>query len=374
MKIGVVLAEVERWSSYYGGALARYAHEMIQNKPEGDYDITVFGQSCKSKYQYPNKLVQPGKLIIKLDYYATKIRTGLAGWIYILSMYNKLRKNDVIHIHNRPYYAMICRKLGYKGKIIVHIQNDFNKSSNSYAKQFIDASDLVVSCSQKIADRLFEKYPEAISKSKVIYNGVDYETFVYSPWGKRENQILYVGRIDEIKGIHNLLDAYKKIIIKHPDWSLKLVGSATFGETASLTNYELLIKKKLEEIKDLNGTVEHAGYVHHVELPKLFHESKIFCMPSIIHEAFSLAVAESMFCGTPVIGTVLGGVPEVIGDAGLLCEPNVESLYKLLLEYIENEELLKRNSVDGYQRVKEKFTWGIVAENQYKVYNNLVNE
>jgi len=374
MKIGVVLAEVERWSSYHGGAVARYAYEIIQNKNEGDYDITVFGQSCQSQYQYSHKLIQPGKSIIRLDYFATKIRTGFAGWLYILSIYNKLKKNDIIHIHNRPFYAMICRKLGYRGKIIVHLHNDFNKSSISYAKRFINASDVIISCSQKIADRLFEKFPEATDKSKVIYNGVDDENFTYSPWGKRENQILYIGRINEIKGIHNLLDAYKKIIIKYPDWKLKLVGSATFGGATNLTDYEILIQQKLDEINNLNGKVEHAGYVHHVELPKLFHESKIFCMPSIVHEAFSLAIAESMFCGTPVIGTTLGGVPEVIGEAGLLCEPNLQSLYELLLEYIENEELLERNSIAGYQRVKNKFTWAIVAAHQFTVYDNLINE
>ncbi len=59
MKIGVILPEVERWSSYYGGALARYTYEMIKYTDFEKYDISIYGKSCNSKYVYDYKLNEP---------------------------------------------------------------------------------------------------------------------------------------------------------------------------------------------------------------------------------------------------------------------------------------------------------------------------
>ena len=342
MKIGVILPEVERWSSYYGGALARYSYEMTKYTDLVKYDINIYGKSCHSKFAYKIPINEPlfGILPIKFDSFLTKLRKGFAGWIYIMSMYRGIKKNDILHIHNRPFYAMILRRLGYEGKIIIHLNNDFNKSSKDYAKRFIDASDMIVSCSQKIADRLFEKYPEASEKSRISYNGAD-KIFTYSDMKLRQNKILFVGRIDEIKGVHNLLDAFEKVLHTYPNWELTLAGSATFGGKKKLTKYEQLIQSKILKINREKVKVKHLGYVEHTALPELFKESKIFCLPSVVHDAFPFVVIESMFTGTPVVASRMGGIPEAVGEYGVLCDPNVSSLCKGLIKSIEDEKLIK---------------------------------
>lgn len=376
MKIGVVLPEVERWSSYYGGALARYSFEMIKYTDFSKYEINIYGKSCDSKYKYNYEINEPifSKFTLILDKFLTKIKPGFAGWLYILAMYSRLKKNDLIHIHNRPFYAMILRRMGYKGKIIVHLNNDFNKSSVEYARKFINASDLIVSCSQKIADRIFEKYPEAIDKSRISYNGADDSVFKFIPFQNRKKQILFVGRIDEIKGVHNLIDAYGELVLDNKDWSLKLAGSATFGAKEKLTDYELLIKNKIDEVNKNGGEIEHLGYINHSDLPSLFGNSKLFCLPSVVHDAFPFVIVEAMFTGTPVIASRMGGIPESVGENGILCETNVDSLLKGLKMAVNNNELLENNAKNAYARAKNKFTWENIAKGQYLIYDELLSD
>jgi glycosyltransferase involved in cell wall biosynthesis len=374
-RIGVILPEAERWSSHFGGALARYMYEVIVNAPTDRFDITVYSTSCNTEYAYKYPIQKPrfGRFTLWLDRIFTKLHTGFAGWFYILSFYPKLKKNELIHVFNRPFYALILRKLGYKGKIIIHLQNDFYLSSVDYAKAFIKSADLVISCSEKIADRLFEKDPENKHKSKVIYNGADPEKFTFVPFEGRKKQLLYVGRIDPIKGVHNLLDAYAEVAKEFPDWKLVLAGSAGFGGRNKLTPYEEQIKAKINTINHAGGQIEHLGYVNHAKLPELFQESQLFCLPSVVHEAFGIVIVEAIFCGTPVVCSNLGGMPEAVGPYGVLCNPNAGDLKKGILAYLRVPEKMIADSTAGLKRAQEMFSWKAIAQEQYKTYQHVLN-
>ncbi len=373
--IGVILPEVERWSNHYGGALARYMFEVITHAPKHQFDISVYCKSCNTKYAYDYAVTEPGlgDFTLWLDRTFTKIRTGFAGWFYILSFYRKVKKHDLIHVFNRPFYALILRRLGYKGKIIIHLQNDFNLSSTEYAKAFIKSADLVISCSQKIADRLFEKDPDNVHKSHVIYNGANADKFTFATFENRKKQILYVGRIDPIKGIHNLIDAYAGILNRFPDWKLVLAGSAGFGEKNKLNAYEKEIQDKIAQVNSNGGTIEHVGYVDHSKLPQLFQESQLFCLPSVVHEAFGMVIVEAVFCGTAVVCSNLGGIPEAVGDHGILCNPNSEDLKNGLLTYLNHPEKMKEDSQAGLKRATEMFTWKTIALHQFETYEKLLS-
>lgn len=373
--IGVILPEVERWSNHYGGALGRFMFEVLDHAPHSNYTFEVYCKSCRTEHAYPHPVNEPklGNFTLWLDRTLTKIRTGFAGWAYVVSFYPKIKQHDLIHVFNRPFYALILRRLGYKGKIIIHLQNDFHKSSPEYAKAFIKSADLVISCSQKISDRLFEKDPENNSKSHVIYNGANAEQFAYKPIENRKKQLLYVGRIDEIKGIHNLIDAFAEIQKTHPEWKLVLAGSAGFGEKSKLTAYERKIQEKISKLKADGGKVEHIGYVDHEKLPALFQESQLFCLPSVVHEAFGMVIVEAAFCGTPVVCSNLGGIPEAVGEYGVLCDPNAKALEEGIRKYLDNPELMKEFGNKGAQRTRKLFSWSRIAKDQFDAYERVLS-
>jgi len=371
--VGVILPRIERWSSYYGGAVARFTYETLKRTHTSKYKTTIFGKSCKTEHAYGFDLEEPrlGFLFIYLDKWFSNIKIEFDGWFYIVSMYLRLKKKDVIYIHHRPHYALILRKLGYKGKIIIHLHGDFNLSTTEFVRRITNTSDIVISCSQKIADRLFVKYSTNLEKSRILYNGADETIFTYKDTAEREKQILFVGRIDEIKGVSNLLIAFEKISNEFPDWKLILAGSAKFGGGKELTSFEAQIKLLIEKINKTKQNVIHLGYVKHDQLNNVFHKSKIFCLPSIVHDAFPLVIIEAMFSGTPIVASNMGGIPEAVDKYAVLCEPNSNDLYLGLKELIMSEEKQELYSKNGRERAEKLFNWDKITEDQVKILEEL---
>ncbi|GAG83676.1 unnamed protein product, partial [marine sediment metagenome] len=109
------------------------------------------------------------------------------------------------------------------------------------------------------------------------------------------------------------------------------------------------------------------------DLPALYSGAVCFVYPSV-YEGFGLPVLEAMACGTPVIGSNTTSLPEVIGDAGLLCDPLdfndiSSSMEKIIDNEILREELIQR----GLERVKQ-FSWDVSAKTTWLVLNQARDE
>jgi len=114
--------------------------------------------------------------------------------------------------------------------------------------------------------------------------------------------------------------------------------------------------KALALKEDVADYVVFAGSVDHDVLPIYYSAADVFVYPSAI-ETFGLPVLEAMACGTPVVGSNLTSVPEVIGDAGLVVDPeDIDSFAQAIRRIIENDAL--RNSLvdKGFKRI-EYFNW-----------------
>jgi len=110
--------------------------------------------------------------------------------------------------------------------------------------------------------------------------------------------------------------------------------------------------------------------VEYEELPFLLRESSIFCLPSIVHDAFPLVVIEAMFTGTPVVASNLGGIPEAVGEFGALAEPNADSLYTELKKLISDPERLERFNIGSGKRARALYTWENIAKQQHDIYKS----
>lgn len=193
----------------------------------------------------------------------------------------------------------------------------------------------------------------------VIPNGIDTEKFkrdddspVSSPTAPLK--ILTVTRLLERKGVHFLLEA-----IARPtplNVSLQIVGSGS---------YEEQLRQDVAEL-GLTDQVTFAGFVHTDELPDIYRDSDVFVLPSQT-ESFGLVFAEAMSSSLPVIATTVGGIPELItsGKDGILVAPGRPDLIRGALEKLLLSKSKRRSLGDtGRQRILDKFTWSIVA-NQY---------
>ena len=194
---------------------------------------------------------------------------------------------------------------------------------------------------------------------KIIYCGVDTDIFREQAGVQRAaNRILVINSGDTpLKGLKYLLEAIAELRKTHPV-ELTIVG-------------EPLVKGYTEGLIEglcLGDCTKYTGKVDTDVLVRHYASATMLVVPSI-YEGFGLPAAEAMACGTPVISTTAGALPEVVGDAGILVPPGdtgalVESIKALLFDDAKRREMGAR----GAERVKRLFNWDNAARQTADYY------
>jgi glycosyltransferase involved in cell wall biosynthesis len=160
--------------------------------------------------------------------------------------------------------------------------------------------------------------------------------------------LLYVGRLSPEKGAHVLIDALPQILNHLPRLRLRLVGGGNQQHS-------------LRDVVNQNGLSEHVefvGSVPHHELPRYYAEADALVIPSL-SEGLPKVLPEALACGLPVIGTQVGGIPEVVqnGYNGLLVPPNAPSaLGDAIVTVLGSEETSRALRANARASV-ERFSW-----------------
>lgn len=211
------------------------------------------------------------------------------------------------------------------------------------------------------------------SKISVVYEGVDQNRFkvqnskfkinrVLKKYKIKEPYILFVGVIQPRKNLVRLIEAFAELlnlsISKSLNLSLILAGSLGW------------MYDKIQEAPSRFGVSERVsflGFVPDKDLPSLYSGALVFCLPSLV-EGFGLPVLEAMACGTPVLAARTGALPELVGEAGLLVNPQkVQEIAQALRLLIENPELREGLREKGFRQVK-KFSWEKTAKETIKIF------
>lgn len=203
--------------------------------------------------------------------------------------------------------------------------------------------------------------PEKIT---VIPIGVD--TTVFRPIDgitPIPHQIVTTASADVVlKGLKYLVEAVKILSINYPDVTLKVLG-------ARKSNSE--VHQLVKEL-GIGGHVEFVGKVTHEEMVRCYSTSQVACVPSV-YEGFSLPAVEAMACGTPLVTTDGGALPEVVGEngvAGLIAKArNPESLADSISMIFDSSELGASLSHHGRLRVLANYSWKSAAIATVEQYN-----
>lgn len=179
-----------------------------------------------------------------------------------------------------------------------------------------------------------------------------------------EDFILYVGGFSPRKNILGLIESFSKLLYYHKK-NIKLVIAGKKGKS-----YDLY-KKRVEEL-NICDSVIFPGFISLEYLPYLYNAAKLFVYPSF-YEGFGLPPIEAMSCGTPVIGSNLTSIPEVLGDSALLINPsNIDDLLDSMLKLLNDKELRERLIISGLIRTSE-LTWEKTAKKTIIAYNKTLN-
>ncbi len=146
---------------------------------------------------------------------------------------------------------------------------------------------------------------------------IDFDTYRFEDdVEQRDNLVTYIGRLHEEKGVLNLVKAIPKILEKRGDVKFVLVGDGHLEDEI----------RRFVDTHALHRSVTLTGWVPHRELPKYLTASKLQVLPSY-NEGLPHVMLEAMACGTPVLATPAGAVPQVIKDkeTGFLIHDNSPS-------------------------------------------------
>ena len=155
-------------------------------------------------------------------------------------------------------------------------------------------------------------------------------------------------------------------------------GLRVVSEVQKFLDFEYLVvgegpeKKKLEKLaKKLKVRVSFLGGVRREKLPEIYSSSSVFFLPSK-YETFGLVFAEAMACGLPVVCLNSGSAPEVVGEAGFVCEENLDLVAKSLKSLLTDEKVWEDKSVLAKKR-SERFRLENSVKEHLKLYEELLS-
>ena len=218
-------------------------------------------------------------------------------------------------------------------------------------------------------NELNSRFPALKTKISVIPMGIDTKLFSKNNNLKKQYSndriILFVGRLNEQKGVEYLINAMKKVKSHVPDSRLIIIGEGSYR------NYLEKITNKL----GISDIVKFLGPKPKNCLPDYYGVADVFVLPAVTTrigtESFGLVLVEAMSCGTCVIGSSSGGIKDIIIDRknGLIFkEKNHEELAEKIISVLENEKLRSRLARKGQQFARADYGWNRIAKKFLKVY------
>lgn len=234
-------------------------------------------------------------------------------------------------------------------------------------------ADHIITVSEFSKKEICRYLPIREEKITVIPNAVDHTIFhpgytkaqiqqVLKRYRIKRNYFLYLGTIEPRKNLERLIGAYEKLYRESKDIpQLVLAG----GKGWLCDN----IYKKAQKLV-LEQQIIFTGYVRQEDSPVLMCGAEAFVFPSL-YEGFGMPPLEAMACGTPVIVSNTSALPEVVGNAGILINPeNENEIYKAMRKMVQDDRCRERYRELGLKQASQ-FTWANAASKLMKAYRSI---
>lgn len=222
---------------------------------------------------------------------------------------------------------------------------------------------LVIAPSAFMAQVLAQDFPR--TAITVLYSGTALPVDVAAP-ASGTPTVLYVGRLEAVKGVDDLLHAFALIAGDCPQSKLRIVGDGPEREALESLSTEL----------GLSRVVEFAGWLPPAQLTCEYANSAVVAVPSVWPENFPLVVLEALAHGRPVVGTNTGGIPEIIqhGLTGAIVEPrDVRAFADAVSAFLFDRDKQVAAAKAAAARIREFSLEAFIAR-QLGVYRQVLND
>ncbi len=246
----------------------------------------------------------------------------------------------------------------------------------------IENADAVIAVSAGMKSSILDVYPNVDpDKVHVVLNGIDTQL-----WRPREAELLdtlgvdrnrpivaFVGRITRQKGVAHLLEAAADF---DPDVQLVLCAGAP--DTAEIEAETKSLVEGLQAQRD--GVYWVREMLSRTEIQQIYSGADIFVCPSI-YEPLGIVNLEAMACGTAVVASDVGGIPEVVvdGETGTLVHYDQQApaefeagIAAAVNRLVGDADTLRAWGAAGRKRAEEKFSWATIAARTVDIYRSLI--
>lgn len=383
IKVGLVTKE---WPPHvYGGAGVHVVQlaEALGKRTDISLTVHCFGEERLDAIGYPT----PAEF--------THSNPAIAAVATDLAIADALSDADVVHTHT--WYANMAGHVASLIHGIPHIMSGHSleplrpwkaeqlgggyQLSSWVERAAIESAAAVIAVSDGMRADILSAYPNVdSSRVHTIRNGVDTDKFspnhdpkVLEKYGISGRYALFVGRITRQKGLAHLLRAWMKVPHEYG-----LVIAAGSPDEAGIG---LEIAELIEELKQTRSNIWWIQeMLPHRELTAVLTAADLFICPSV-YEPLGIVNLEAMGCATAVLGSAVGGIPEVVADGvtGELVEYSADhekfetDLREAIVELMRKPELLIQYGNAGRMRAKSEFGWDAVAQSTFTLYSQVLS-
>ncbi len=352
------------------GGLEKQSHELSMKLVELGHNVTVLSGTVKNNKK--NEIIK-GVTIFRFNWYKLKAIRFIVSPFYISFFFFKNRKKyDILHVHQHSWIGLFVILLGSVFRIPVltklpswgelGVDSIVDSFLGNIKKKILFSSKGIVVITEQSVNEL-KKYQYATEKIFFCPNGIN---LISNKKNRQNNDILkiiFVGRLIEIKQIDKLILQWDEI----KNLTTKNIELIICGEGPEYTNLKLL-QQKISN-KDSIKFLGHTANIHEQLL-----NSDIFVLPSRV-EGNSNAILEAMMCGLPIVSTLTGGTPFMVGEIGRQFLSNIEDFEKIkndILILVENKKL--RIEIGEIMRkiIENNFSMEIVAKKYVNIYEKLL--
>ena len=373
MKIAIMTCGILPIPAVQGGAVENLIDFYLEfNNQKRLHDITIYSPWDKKAKNHP-ALSSDVNHYIYIDDKSLKARIARRIYkcfhsneyynhyieYYFEKVYSNLKKGDfdIVVLENCPGYAYKLSQRGYHN-LVLHLHNELLHSNSRYHDIIFNSLTKILTVSDYIKERVSSIQPS--NKIQTIYNGIDLN--IFSPkdistinrnrigFSESDFIIVYSGRINNEKGISELIDALLNLR-DIPQIKLMVLGSSFFDITKNENKFVRSLKNKAKEIE---SKIVFTGFIPYNQVPDYLQIADIAVLPSMWEEPFGLTIVEAMAMGLPLITTRSGGIPEICEGVATIVERDhiVNNLASAIIDLYKHPEKRQQMATASLERAK----------------------
>jgi len=297
-----------------------------------------------------------------------KLMTALQGVVRLKRAF----RPDLIHINfsDPSIFFNFHSSAAYPAPVLIAIRvalpnGHTSGQPDTLLGQTFRAADWITANSAAMLADARRLVPEIVHRSSVIYNGLSMPDVPVMPLPFLPPLLLCLGRLVEDKGFDVALRAFAALVGRFPQLRLIIAGDGPARLALERQAFDL----------GLSSVVQFAGWVVPERVPELINGATIVVIPSRWQEAFSLVALQAAQMARPVVGTRVGGLPEVIvhGQTGLLVEnEDTHALAEAIAYLLDNPQAATEMGLAGRRRAQGLFSWESHINAYDELYKRLI--